>query len=373
MKKIQSVALGAVITGMMAASGCSSFSKALNLEDSLWGSDNYRDRERELAESLEVPPSLVKPKQQGSLALLDGRTQGALTSEVASLSEKAIPAYRAKGIRVEATLCERWLSLEQVSADAAWQGVQKFLRTLGYPVKEANRATGIIRTEYVQRKEVVPLVDVSPLRKLFNKWRPEVADGAMDRFTVHVTVDPATQAAQIRFHHHQVFGTDDGDTETYRVRPYDPVKELEMLYQAAVFFGANKEAALKQVRVSAHTVDVVEGQEVDGLVLHAPMSQAWAYLQSMIWRADWQVVSVSPERHEMIVALDKQSENRGFWASLAFWRHDGSLPKRVVLKLAPMKKRAQQTLLRVDVPEGETPLDQKKRLRIFKKLGLLGQ
>ncbi len=359
-------------------SGCSSFSKALNLDDSLWGSGNYREQERELAESLEVPPTLVKPQQRDSLALLDNQGVTRLgeqitANEVAQIKQDVIPAYKAKGVEVKTTLCERWLALEDVSADTAWEGVQKFLKTLGFPIKEANRATGVIKTEYVQRKEVVPLVDVSPLRKLFNKWRPEVADGALDRFTVHVTVDPKTQEAQIRFHHHQVFEVDDGDTEAYHVKPYDPVKELEVLYQAAVFFGAHQEAALKQVEVSAHTVEVVDGQEVDGLVLHAPLSQAWAYLQSMVWRADWQVVSVSPERHQMVVKLNDQQKDKGFWSAIAFWRSGDGLPDQVVLTLQPLKEKPQQTLLRVEAPDGATPLDQAKRLKVFEKLGLLGQ
>ena len=373
------VAVAVLLTmGTLTLSGCSSFSKALNLDDSLWGSGNYRDQERELAESLEVPPTLVNPQQQGSLALLNNQLitrlgEQAVSSKVAQIRQDAIPAYSAKGVEVKTTLCERWLALEGVNADTAWDGVQKFLKTLGFPIKEANRATGIIKTEYVQRKEVVPLVDVSPLRKLFNKWRPEVADGAMDRFTVHVTVDPETQQAQIRFHHHQVFEVDDGDTEAYYVKPYDPVKELEMLYQAAVFFGAHQEAALKQVKVSAHTVEVVEGQEVDGLILHAPLSQAWAYLQSMVWRADWQVVSVSPERHQMIVKLNAPEEDKSFWSSLAFWRRGDALPEKVVLTLKPLKDESQQTLLRAEASNGATPLDQEARLKIFEKLGLLGQ
>ncbi|HIC99743.1 MAG TPA: outer membrane protein assembly factor BamC [Piscirickettsiaceae bacterium] len=375
MKPVVGALLFAV--GAVSLSGCSSFSKALNLEDSVWSSSNYRDQERALAESLETPPTLVKPQQNNSLALLDNQAVTRLgnqvvSSEVAQISQEAIPAYKAKGVAVEATLCERWLTLDEVSADMAWEGVQKFLKTLGLPIKEANRATGIIKTEYVQRKEIVPLLDVSPLRKLLNKWRPEVADGAMDRFTVHVTVDPNAQRAQIRFHHHQVFAVDDGDTEVYHVKPYDPVKELEILYQAAVFFGAHKEAALKQVKVSAHTVEIVKGEEIDGLILHAPLSQSWAYLQSMIWRADWQVVSVSPERHQMVVRLDG-AEDKGFWSSMAFWRRDNGLPKQVVLQLKPVKDNPQQTLLQVDVPEGDTPMNQATRLRVFEKLGLLGQ
>jgi len=93
----------------------------------------------------------------------------------------------------------------------------------------------------------------------------------------------------------------------------------------------------------------------------------------MIWRADWQVVSVSPERHQMVVRLDGQAEDKGFWSSLAFWRRDNDIPKQVVLQLEPIKDNPQQTLLQVDVPEGETPMDQAARLKVFEKLGLLGQ
>lgn len=365
-----------IVAGVIGLSGCSSFSKALNLEDSTWSTGNYREQEQTLAEALEVPPTLVNPSRQGGMSLFDGQgvaDGGVSGRQIAQMSDQAIPAYRAKGVEVKSSLCERWLQLSSMPADEVWRGVQQFLKTLGYPIKEANRATGIIRTEYVQRKEVVPLEDVSPLRKLFNKWRPEVADGALDRFTVHVTVNPDTGVSEIRFHHHQVFALDDGDTEQYQVRPYDPVKELEMLYQSAIFFGARKEAALKQVKVTTHKVEIVNGEALDGLVLHAPISEAWAYLQSMIWRADWRVVSVSPERHQMVLSLTGAEQEKGFWSSLAFWKRRDALPERVVLTLEPVKGKPQQSLLRADVPEGEKPLDDQMRRKLFRKLGLLSE
>ncbi len=369
----------AVAVGATMLSGCSSFSKALNWGDSVWGGSghNYREQEEQLAENLEVPPTLVRPKTQQQ-GLLNGKysealAQGGTASDIATLSKADIPSYKAKGIHVKGNLCERWLELDHASADTVWVGVQKFLRSLGYPVQEANRATGIIRTEYVPRKEVVPLVDVSPLTKLFNSWRPETAEGAMDRFTVHVTVDGKTGKARVLFHHHQVFHSNDGDIDVYRVKPYDPVKELEMLYQAAIFFGANGEQAFKQVAVSAKQMEIVKGSEFAGLILHAPLSEAWAYVQSMIWRADWDVEKVIPERHQLIVRLDGKSEDKGFWSSLAFWRSSSSLPKRVLLTLKPAETQPNYTELTVSALEGESPLTAEQRKQLFAKLGLLGE
>jgi outer membrane protein assembly factor BamC len=372
--KLLALAVGATVL-----SGCSSFSKALNWGDSVWGSSdkNYREQEEQLAEKLEVPPTLVRPKSQ-QMGLLNGKysealAKGGTASDIASLSKADIPSYKAKGIHVKGNLCERWLELDNASADNVWVGVQKFLRSLGYPIQEANRATGIIRTEYVPRKEVVPLVDVSPLTKLFNSWRPETAEGAMDRFTVHVTVDGQTGKAKVLFHHHQVFHTDDGDIDVYRVKPYDPVKELEMLYQSAIFFGAKGEQAFKQVAVSAKQMEIVKGSEFAGLILHAPLSEAWAYVQSMIWRADWNVEKVIPERHQLIVRLDEKQEDKSFWSSLAFWRSSANLPKRVLLTLKPAETQPNHTELTVSALEGDAPLTAEQRKQIFAKLGLLGE
>ena len=368
------VAIGATLLN-----GCSSFSKALNWGDSVWSSSesNYREQEEQLAENLEVPPTLVRPRSQET-GLLNGKyseamAKGGMASDIATLSKADIPSYRAKGINVKGNLCERWLELDQAAADPVWVGVQKFLRSLGYPIQEANRATGIIRTEYVPRKEIVPLVDVSPLTKLFNSWRPETAEGAMDRFTVHVTVDGRTGKARVLFHHHQVFRSDDGDIDVYRVKPYDPVKELEMLYQAAIFFGANGEQAYRQVAVSAKQMEIVKGSEFAGLILHAPLSEAWAYVQSMIWRADWDVEKVIPERHQLILRLGQEKAKKGFWSSLAFWRSDASLPRRILMTLTPVKDAPDRTELTVSALEGDTPLNAEQRKEIFARLGLLGQ
>ncbi len=379
MKLRHSTKLIVVAMGATLVSGCSSFSKALNWGDSVWGGSghNYREQEEQLAEKLEVPPTLVHPKSQ-QMGLLNGKysaalAQGGTASDIATLSKADIPSYKAKGIQVKGNLCERWLELDHVNAETVWVGVQKFLRSLGYPIQEANRATGIIRTEYVPRKEVVPLVDVSPLTKLFNSWRPETAEGVMDRFTVHVTVDGKMGKARVLFHHHQVFHTNDGDIDVYKVKPYDPVKELEMLYQSAIFFGANSEQAFKQVAVSAKQMEIVKGTEFAGLILHAPLSEAWAYVQSMVWRADWDVEKVIPERHQMILRLNQQEHKKGFWSSLAFWRSESDLPARVRLTLTPSTDQPGRTELTVSALEGETPLTAEQRKQIFAKLGLLGE
>lgn len=370
------VALVAMQMGTLA--GCSAFSNALNLEDSRWSKNNYREQEAELAAELEVPPTLIAPSQNADLAILnDGReaqlTSGMLPVQMSQKSQRDIPAYQAQGVSVQATLCERWLMLEQVEAEKTWEGVQTFLKGLGYPIQEANRATGIIKTEYVARKEIVPLVDVSPLTALFNKWRPETAEGVLDRFVVHVRVEGETQHAQIRFHHHQVFKVEDEDAAVYRIKPYDPVKELEMLYQAAIFFGAHQQQALSQVRISAHMKEIVQGEELDGLILHVPLSQAWAYMQSMVWRADWQVDQVVPERHQMRVRLSSQENSKGFFERLAFWREQEKLPDMVILMLKPVEGVPQQTLLQLDVPEGATPLTAEEKKKVFAQLGLLGE
>jgi hypothetical protein len=95
----------------------------------------------------------------------------------------------------------------------------------------------------------------------------------------------------------------------------------------------------------------------------------------MIWRADWQVEKVIPERHHMVLNLHqrKEEEKGGFLSSLAFWRHQDNLPKQVILKLAPLKGAREQSLLTVDVPEGVEPLTAEQRKQIFVRLGLLGE
>ncbi len=356
---------------LVGLSGCSSFS-------GLTGSDeaDYRVNETQLAKNLEMPPNLFHPsKKQAEMEIVFQNQQKAVEQKA------TIPTYKAEGVSIQSNLSERWLELETANSDHVWQSVKRYFETLGMKVEDERKDIGIIKTTYVNRTAIAPMDDMGPLTRMFNRWRPEVVEGIYDRFVARVETDEANNKTRIYFHHHMMYTPDVneemGGEDRWRLKPYNPVFEAEALYQAMIFFGSKSDVALAQLKVTGQMTEVFEGEyELQGLLLHADLSQSWGYLQSMIYRADWQVEQLMPATHEVWVKVPEALRTEGsFFSKLAFWNQqsDIELPERVKLKLSADEKDSSRTLLTAQVKEGETPLNAERRKYLFEKLGLLGQ
>lgn len=338
-------------------SGCSGLAKWYN------GDNDYRVKEAQLAKELEMPPAFVRR----------GAAPTALTQTIAqpNLDEvSSIPTYQVDGLRVQSNLIERWLELDNLTSVEAWQGLHAFLATQGFSVDEARLDIGLIKTNYVARKELAPVAqELSALSRMFNRWRPELASGIYDRFTFQLVEDKTHGQVKIFVRHHMMLADSSGDITQWTLRPYDPMVESIALYQALVFFGASQSQAIDQLQTAAYYQEIVEGEELAGLVLSASLSQSWDYLQTMIYRADWQVKAQNADVYEIWLATPKNVEaEQGFFTRLFSGR---KLPDTVKLKLARYEDRGDASLLTLAVEEGRPPLTAEQRRQVLTGLGLL--
>ena len=358
---------------LIGLSGCSSLSTLMGDEE-----NNYRTNETQLSKNLEMPPNLFHPsKKQAQMEVVFQNEPLPMVDQ-----KQTIPTYQMPGVSIQSNLSERWLELDTANSDRVWQGIKRFLATMGMSVEEERKDIGIIKTAFTQRTEIAPLDDVGTLTRLLNSWRPEFAEGIYDRFVARIETDTATDKTRVYFHHHMMYSADtnaemNGD-DRWRLKPYNPLFEAEALYQAMIFFGSNSEVALAQLKVTGKMSEIFEGeQELEGLVLHANLSQSWGYLQAMVYRADWQVEQSTVVTNEMwVVVPESYRQAPSILAKLAFWSDQEKsvkLPEKVLLKLNVDEKDASNTLLTAQVKEGDTPLNEERRKALFKQLGLLGQ
>ncbi|MDG6773221.1 outer membrane protein assembly factor BamC [Thiomicrorhabdus sp. ZW0627] len=352
-------------------SGCSTLSS--------WGSSDesdYRETNTRLAKDLEVPPNLFNPsKRQDPMEVV---LQKATTEK----QNDYIPTYKASGVAINSNLSERWLEVDTINSEHVWDSVKRFLSTMGMKIKEERKDIGIIKTEFTKRTELVPLDDVSPLTRLLNSWRPELAEGVYDRFVARVETDKEAGKTRVYFHHHMVYSPDTnsemGGEDRWRIKPYNPMMEAEALYRAMIFFGSTSDVALAQLKVTGKMSEEFNGeQELEGLVLHANLSQSWGYLQAMVYRADWQVDHSRQETHQMWVKVPESArKDEGFLSKLAFWKDDSEkmqLPEIVMLQLEADEKNSEVSILKAKALESDTPLNEEKRKYLFERLGLMGQ
>jgi len=355
----------------LSLSGCSTISN-------MFGTDgSYRDSEGKLVKKLEMPPNLfnpAKPQTEMSLALQKAE-QDALAGQD---KYDFIPNFKAQGVAINSNLSERWMEIDSSNSEQVWSSLKRFFISKGFAVETERKDIGVMKTDYLARTSLVPLDDVGPITKMLNSWRPELADGVYDKFTARVETDVAAGKVKVFINHSELYSPDANEAREidrqWRIKPYSPVMEAEALYQAMIFFGSSSETALAQLKITEQNVEVVEGEELEGLAFRTTTEQAWSYLQAMIYRAAWSIDNVKASHNELWVQVPKSvREDDSFLSSLAFWRDSGkkALPETVRLKLTQSETESDKVILTTSAPEGAAPLNEQQRRYIFESLGLL--
>ncbi|MFA6699696.1 MAG: outer membrane protein assembly factor BamC [Thiomicrospira sp.] len=357
MRLLKRVSLVGVVVTL---SGCSTVSNWFH------GDDNYRDHEAKLAEQIEMPPNFVVRQTK----------EAAIMEQALALTQyddiKALPAYRVEGLNVRSNLVERWLEIEGKTPAEVWQNMRDFLQAQGFDVEEERLDIGMMKTGYVARRDLAPVAqEVGVLTRLLNSWRPELATGVYDRFTLLVETDESKQnSVKVFLRHHMMLADSSGDITEWSVRPYDPMIETLTLYQAMLFFGATQDDAVEQIRAASYYQEIISGEELAGLILGAGLSQSWDYLQAMIYRANWTVKKQNSALYEMDVEVPKLKQTSGFFARLF---SSSEQPQVVRLKLSQFEESTEKTLLSLSVDEGDTPLTGERRREVYQALGLLSK
>lgn len=356
--------------------GCASTSSvSTNAKDAISGEeDDYRASEKTLVRSLETPPDLFSPEtRQDGFSKILAQTEN-------QAEARFIPTYRAKGVQVKQNLLERWLEVQTRDSQTVWRAMEAYFATIGMPIQEARKDIGLMKTEFTPRNEIVPLDSLPGLTRVLNSWRPEIADGVLDRFIVQIESVAEESVVRVYFRHHQLWnGSENAGLGGWKIRPFDVRMESEALYESMIFFGATELAAQQAVQASEYLITTTsdEEQEFAGVRLRATLESSWQYLAGMVYRADWSIEEMNQADHRFIIQLPDQAADEGLWSNLAFWQNKAVVskwPKKLILKLKADEQDGElSTLVMPSVLEGDVPLNAETKQSIFQSLGLLDQ
>lgn len=352
--------LSLAITGILTTSGCSNFSNAFGYKDSVAQDDNYRVTQDALVNPLELPPGFQNPSRNmdATNRLLMGQLNDKLKTD--------IPSFKVAGMRVDSNLSERWLHIDKADANDVWDRLQKFLTTQGFTIEEARKDIGLIKTQFLARKEIVPKTEMGFLTRALNSWRAEMAQGALDRLTLRLQTD-AQGGLDVFFRHNMIIETGDGGAGNWRSRPYHPEFEAETLYQALVFLGASKDVAQLQLASSVKTMESSLNGEFYGLTFSAGFEETWQHLLSRADRANFTVLQADKANGVMQIKLPiRVPEEKGFFARL-FSDDTARLPESIRLSVKTEQGKTDV------IPTGldEKALTAEQRKEIFQHIGLL--
>lgn len=363
-------------------SGCSSVKStgvAQNANAAIAGEeDDYRNTQHKLTRTLETPPDLFSP------AYRRDNFDRVIAATDENQEYRFIPNYHAENISVKRNMDERWLEIKTGDTEAVWAGLEEYLELIGMKVIDARRDTGFMETEYLPRLERVPLDAMTMLTRAFNSWRPEVADGAIDKYIVQLEAEPSEKVVRVYFQHQMLMDTSSEYTEggsagNWRVAGFDPRLEAEALYEAMVFFGATRGEAAAQVKATEKllVLETSESSEekkkaLEALILLSSKKASWRYLNRMVYRHNWSIDQKDPIRYSMVLNVPKEIQTR---KGTGIWSDDQTiLPSQVVIQLSDYKKNDQgehQTLLKpYSYNEAFTLTPEGKRF-IFQSLGLV--
>jgi len=378
-----------VFLGTMLASGCSSFktsSATQNANEAIAGEEDVNAGvTTKLVRSLETPPDLFSP------AYRKETFDRVIRTTDKSAAFRFIPNYQVEKISVQNNLEERWLEIETGDTEAVWYGIQEYLETIGMKVAEARKDIGILETEYQPRLERVPLDAMTGLTRVLNSWRPEIAEGIIDKYSVLMESDQTRNTIRVYFRHQMLVDTSSSATEggsagNWAARGSDPYLEAEALYEAMVFFGTNKDDASQQVKATEHFKAVVidadnasdapkKEKVLEALILTSSINASWKYLNRMVYRYDWLVDEKDPVRHYMVVNLPKDAPKQV--SRFNFFEDEPSEDLsnvKIILKLTEHNKNhlgEHQTKLKAFAADEVVTLTQDHKKYIFQTLGLI--
>lgn len=358
MKKVSLV--GMVLLGVVTTSGCSSLSKSFGYDDSVSKEDNYRVTQDALISPLELPPGFQNPNR--NMDITNRQLMGSLNDKVL---KQDIPSFQVSGMRVQSNLSERWLHIDKADANDVWERLQRFVAAQGFSVEEARKDVGIMRTNFLARKEIVPKAELSMLTRVLNSWRAETAQGALDRLTLRVQTDNRG-GLDVFVRHSMVVETGEGGAGSWRSRPYHPEFEAEMIYQALVFLGSSKDKAVQQVAATEKRLESSLNGEFYGLTLKAGMEESWQHVLSLSDRAGFAIVSSDKANGVMNIKLPSaETAEKGFFSRL--FSSDEKVVDQVTLKFKTQDGQTDVVPTAID----QQPLTAAQRKHIFQRMGVL--
>jgi outer membrane protein assembly factor BamC len=318
--------------------GCSSFSLDTVLPDN---SVEYR-KDKAAGKNLEVPPDLTG----GSIK--DRLTVPSLGSASVSYSElqddtrlrgqgragDVLPEIR--GIQMMRDGDSRWLLIDG-DADTVWSRTLDFWQESGVLLVEQDPVVGVMRTSWLENRASIGTDFITDtLRSVFDGLYDA---GTRDQYRVRLerVGEGRTELYMTHFGVEEEIVTDRGGTAEQSVwnrRPRDPQLEAEMLRRLMVHLGLEENRAKAQLasgqQAGGQRAQLISNDRASSLTIEQDFPRAWRLAGLALDRIGFAVQDRDRNAGVYYVQYTDpeaaQSEDKGWFDKLAFWR-DEELPE----------------------------------------------
>ncbi len=334
--------------------------------------------------SLEVPPDLTTPSRDERYAIPESNKSSATfstysdeqTGQVRSGGKDVL--VQADKVRIERAGTQRWLVVAG-TPDKLWPTVKAFWLGIGLTLNVEMPEAGIMETEWNENRAKLPQ-DI--IRSTIGKALDFMdSTSERDKFRTRLEKGSEPGTTEIYISHRgmvEVY-TNEGHSETrWQPRAVDPELEAEMLQRLMVRLGVDAERAKTLVAKDQKTEDRAKltssGDGSSALTVQEPFDRTWRRVGLALDRVGFTVEDrdrtkgiyyvryVDPETD-----LSKKKEDKGFLASLAFWRSDKPDAKQAAQMRVVVKDDGSTSAVQVQTRDGAVDKSDTAR----KILGLL--
>lgn len=195
--------------------------------------------------SLEVPPDLSNPNQGNLYELPSGTTAAPNAMQTKS---KSVVLTQLKKVHIERSGTQRWLVVEDKSAEEIWSVLRTFWQESGFTIASEEPRAGLMETDWAENRAKLPN---QGLRRIFDK----VGIGGIyttserDKFLIRIERN-AKGGVDIFFTHkglEEVYADKWEDTIVWQPRANDPNLEAAFLARFMQYVGVDEEVINKEL------------------------------------------------------------------------------------------------------------------------------
>ena len=234
------------LAGVLLAAACLSACSSIR---SMMDPGNIEYRGATQGPALDVPPDLVAPQSNGrydlparsssAQTLSDFNRDRAAAGDAAPKTSAVLPVR--DGAKIERDGDVRWIVINQ-PVEKVWPLLKDFWASQGFSLALDSPATGIMETEWAERRQKV---ETSGVRGLLSRMLgSSYSTGERDRYRTRIE-RAANGSTEIYVTHRGMEEVVTGiqkDESVWQARPTDPELEIEYLRRLLTQFGAPRES-----------------------------------------------------------------------------------------------------------------------------------
>ena len=281
----------------------------------------YADQIKHEQQPLEVPPDLDRPRLGEQMQIPGiGREQASYSgTQGGDAGEADAVVATAEDVRFVRQGDMHWLQVN-LSPEQVWNAAQDFVKSLGFEITEQDRKTGILETNWQERRERVP-----------DNWFERIVDaigssGYQDRYRMRLErTDNGGTRVFITHRGLKEIVVSGGSTEVVETAwvPNDRDRDLEveLLQRFLIALGGDEEEAARVVTTAepAKRTEFKQAQDELLLQVNETFPRTWRRVGLALDRVGLLVEDRNRSEGVYYIKLTeefKAKEKKGFWAGL---------------------------------------------------------